>query len=84
MKWISIFRADITEQLDENGENLIAVCVDNAPKSNVYPQMADFTFYGGLYRDVNLVIVNESHFDLDYYGAPGIKVSSKSRERMHL
>ena len=73
----SIFRADITEQLDENGENLIAVCVDNAPKSNVYPQMADFTFYGGLYRDVNLVIVNESHFDLDYYGAPGIKVSSK-------
>ena len=37
--------------------------------------MADFTFYGGLYRDVNIIAVSNSHFDLDYYGAPGIKVT---------
>lgn len=54
---------------------LIAVAVDNSPNETVYPQMADFTFYGGLYRDVNLIMVSETHFDLDYYGAPGIKVT---------
>ena len=37
--------------------------------------MADFTFYGGLYRDVYIVTVNETHFDLDYFGAPGIKIT---------
>jgi hypothetical protein len=37
--------------------------------------MADFTFYGGLYRNVNIIAVSESHFDLDYYGTPGIKVT---------
>ena len=37
--------------------------------------MADFTFYGGIYRDVNIVCVSESHFDLDYYGGPGIQVT---------
>ncbi len=71
----STWRVDITEQLTEN--TLVAVSVDNSDGVPVYPQMADFTFYGGLYRDVNLIAVNESHFDLDYYGAPGIKVTPK-------
>ena len=69
----STFRADITEQLGELTE--IAVVVDNAPSDTVYPQMADFTFYGGLYRDVNLVCVSESHFDLSYFGGDGIMVT---------
>ena len=69
----STWRVDITESLGE--ESVIAIAVDNSPNEIVYPQMADFTFYGGLYRDVNLICVNESHFDLDYYGAPGIKVT---------
>jgi beta-galactosidase len=37
--------------------------------------MADFTFYGGIYRDVNIIAVAESHFDLDYFGGPGIAVT---------
>ena len=69
----STWRVDITEALEE--ENTIDIDVDNAPNDSVYPQMADFTFYGGLYRDVNLVCVSESHFDLDFYGTPGIKVT---------
>ena len=69
----STWRVDVTEHL--TAINLIAVAVDNAANDRVYPQMADFTFYGGLYRDVNLICVNNSHFDLDYYGAPGIKVT---------
>ena len=39
---------------------------------DVYPQMADFTFYGGMYRDVNLVITNQVHFDLMDHGSQGI------------
>ena len=51
------------------------IAVDNAPNDRVYPQVADFTFYGGLYRDVNIIAVADSHFDLDYYGGPGIQVT---------
>ncbi len=69
----STWRVDITAELQE--DNLIVVAVDNGENQYVYPQMADFTFYGGLYRNVNLIIVNESHFDLDYYGGPGIAVT---------
>ena len=69
----STWRVDITGVLEQ--ENLLAILVDNSPSDTVYPQMADFTFYGGLYRDVELVCVNESHFDLDYYGGPGIKIT---------
>ena len=45
-------------------ENELKILVDNRENDHVYPQTADFTFYGGLYRDVNLVIVNRAHFDL--------------------
>ena len=37
--------------------------------------MADFTFYGGLYRDVNLIAVNKAHFDLDYFGGNGLMIT---------
>ena len=69
----STWRVDITEALGET--SLLVIAVDNSANEIVYPQMADFTFYGGLYRDVNLICVSKSHFDLDYYGAPGIKVT---------
>ncbi len=69
----STWRVNMTDSLKEH--NLIVIAVDNSENQTVYPQMADFTFYGGIYRDVNLIAVNESHFDLDYYGGPGIKVT---------
>ena len=64
---------NITEAISDETE--IAVIVDNSPSDTVYPQMADFTFYGGIYRDVNLICVNNSHFDLDYYGGKGIMIT---------
>ncbi len=70
----STWRVELTNELHD-GENDLAIVVDNSANETVYPQMADFTFYGGLYRDVYLVTVNESHFDLEYYGAPGIKIT---------
>ena len=69
----STWRVDVTEEL--GGDALVVIAVDNAANDRVYPQVADFTFYGGLYRDVNLICVADSHFDLDYYGGPGIKVT---------
>ena len=70
----STWRVNITEELGA-GEAEIAIHVNNEPNDFVYPQMADFTFYGGLYRNVNLIGVSTTHFDLDYFGAPGIKVT---------
>ena len=69
----STFRVDVTGALRE--ENLLCVAVDNGDNDRVYPQKADFTFYGGLYRGVNLIVVPAVHFELGYCGTPGIKVT---------
>ena len=69
----STWRVDVTDVMEAS--NLLVLEVDNAPNQTVYPQNADFTFYGGVYRDVNLICVSRSHFDLEYYGGPGIKVT---------
>jgi len=71
----STWRVDVTASVNRSGDTLIVLMVDNAPNDHVYPQMADFTFYGGLYRDVNLIGVPESHFDLMHFGGPGIAVT---------
>lgn len=68
----STFRVKL-EELKEN--NTLVVSVDNADNDRVYPQKADFTFYGGLYREVNMLVVPASHFELGYCGTPGIKVT---------
>lgn len=84
----STFRANITEKV-KVGSNVLSVMVSNEDVSHIYPQMADFTFYGGLYRDVKLLTVDNTHFDLDYFGGNGVHVTSEIVEerdailRMH-
>ncbi|MGN0841610.1 MAG: glycoside hydrolase family 2 TIM barrel-domain containing protein [Candidatus Ornithospirochaeta sp.] len=68
----STFRFDVTELLKE--ENRIEVKVDNSPNDYVYPERADFTFYGGIYRDVYLIETDDVHFPLLSNGGPGVKV----------
>ena len=70
----STFRTDVTDVLKD--ENELRVEVDNSKNDTVYPQVADFTFYGGIYRDVEFLIVQETHFDLDHYGGCGVQVSA--------
>ena len=72
----STWRVDITNALKE--ESLFVITIDNSKNDSVYPQQADFTFYGGLYRDVNILAVSASHFDLDYYGGRGTSGNSCS------
>ena len=69
----STWRVDITDSLER--DNLFVFAVDNSANQKIYPQVADFTFYGGLYRDVNIICVNESHFELNHFGGTGVKVT---------
>ncbi len=69
----STFRARIDQHLNE--ENLVAVCVDNSANDHTYPQFADFTFFGGIYRNVNVIVTSKNHFDLDHFGGQGVKVT---------
>ena len=69
----STFRAELTGILAE--ENTLTVEVDNSVNDTVYPQKADFTFYGGIYRGVRLLVVNKAHFALDFLGGCGVRVT---------
>ena len=69
----STFRVNLTPALQQ--DNLLAIRVDNSKTRTVYPQKADFTFYGGLYREVHLITVPAEHFVLDHFGGPGLKVT---------
>ena len=60
----STFRVKI-EEIKE--DNILALAVDNSSNNKVYPQNADFTFYGGIYRDVSVIGVPKNHFDLDLH-----------------
>ena len=52
----STFRVQLKDIKDKN---LLVVFVDNSVNDRVYPQTADFTFYGGIYRDVSIISLNE-------------------------
>jgi len=69
----STFRFDLTAAMQKEG-NVLTVVVSNA-KSDIYPQNADFTFYGGLYRDVNFIEVADAHFDLLLDGTDAVFVT---------
>ena len=60
----SMFRVELTPYLKESDE--LRIDVDNSDFDDVYPSTADFTFYGGLYRDVNVITgLGKKHFALD-------------------
>lgn len=72
----SMYRVFLTPFL-KAGENTISIKVDNSRNDAVYPLMADFSFYGGLYRDVNLIISENLHFDLRDNSREGIYLTQK-------
>ena len=74
----STYRVKLTEDLLD--ENELQIEVDNFANDHVYPQKADFTFYGGLYRDVKLITVQKTHFDLEYFGGKGFYVTPEVLE----
>jgi beta-galactosidase len=65
------FRFDITQTL-RAGRNQLAVRVDNSKIAGITPLGGDFTVFGGLYRPVSLIEVDNAHFDLKDHGGPGV------------
>ena len=77
----STFRVNLTPALA--AQNTLTVTVDNSANRTVYPQKADFTFYGGIYRDVHILIVPHSHFALGNHGAPALRVTPEVSDDLH-
>jgi len=70
----STFRFDITDALVFGQKNMLTVQVDNTVVDDIYPLMADFTFFGGLYRGVNLIYTNHVHVELMDEGSSGVYI----------
>lgn len=68
------FCFDITSKLRCGQENLFAVCVNNVYNPNIPPLSADFTFYGGIYRDVYLQFMNPVHVATNDYASSGVYI----------
>ncbi len=77
------FRYDITDYVVE-GENRLDVMVDNTVDQSIVPISGDFNMYGGIYRRVYLVMVDEVHIELDNNGSSGLFLMTgnmRSKER---
>lgn len=72
----SRFRFDITDQLVA-GDNVLAVRVNNEP-NGIIPLGGDFTIWGGLTREVSLVIVPPTHLALRDYGSSGVYLTPQT------
>lgn len=70
------FYIPITDLINTTGDNELMVKVDNSYNKNIAPLSADFTFYGGIYRDVWLVAVDPIHFSFDSFGSIGLAVTT--------
>jgi beta-galactosidase len=66
------FRFDVTSLAKPGAVNVFAVKVSNAANPNVPPRSADYTFFGGIYRDARLVSVDPIHLDMDAFGSSGV------------
>jgi beta-galactosidase len=66
------FAYDVTSGLDSGKDNVIAVKVDNSADPDTPPLTADYTFFGGLYRDAHLIVTDALHVDLLDHASPGV------------
>jgi beta-galactosidase len=71
------FRFDATAALHV-GDNVIAIRVDNSAVTDVPPLSADFTFFGGLYRDVHLLTTNDLHVDVLDAASAGVYLTPRN------
>lgn len=68
------FCFDITPHLCYGQENLFAIYVNNVYNPNIPPLSADFTFFGGIYRDVYLQFMNPVHIATNDYASSGVYI----------
>jgi len=77
------FRFDITPHLNAGGKNLLTVKVSNAHNDDIPPLRADFTFYGGIYRNVRIIAVDAVSFDMDNHASDGVFIRTESVSEEH-
>lgn len=70
------FSFDITSMVKTGQDNLFAVKVNNRYNADIPPLSADFTFFGGIYRDVFLIITEKQHISTSHYASDGIYLST--------
>lgn len=69
------FAVDITSLVKYGEKNVIGVRVNNAPQLDVMPLLGDFNMYGGIYRDVELILTESLHISLSEFGSKGVYVT---------
>ncbi len=68
----SAFCFDVTSRIQFGGDNSLAVRADNSHFDDVPPWSADFTFFGGIYRDVQLIVTGPVCISPLDYASPGV------------
>jgi beta-galactosidase len=77
------FAVMITPHVKFNASNELLVKVDNSFNKNIAPLTADFTFYGGIYRDVYLTATDNIHFSANDAGSNGVYVTTPVVSNKH-
>ena len=72
------FTFELTGYLRYGEQNLLWAIVNNAPRLDVLPTAGDINIYGGLYRDVDLIVTEPSHIAVNHYGSQGVYVHQKA------
>ena len=77
------FVVDLTDRVQYGKKNTVLVRVNNALQLDVMPLLGDFNMYGGIYRDVDLIIAEPEHISLEDYASSGVYLLQKevSREK---
>ena len=71
----SAFCFDISGYLRQ-GDNALKIKVDNSHNADIPPLSADFTFFGGIYRDLNLIVTPKTHISTTHYASSGVYIST--------
>lgn len=79
----STFRFDMTAAARE-GQNELLVLADNTRFDDIIPLGGDFSNYGGIYREVDVIVTPPTHFDPAYYGSEGVELDASSDGRVTL
>ena len=71
------FRFDATDALRRDGDNLLAVRVNNED-NDIIPHSADYTFFGGIYRGVTLLVTDALQIETMDHASPGVYLEQKA------
>lgn len=72
------FVVDITDFITPEGKHTVTVKADNSLNLEIMPLVGDFNMYGGIYRDVNMIIADPLHISLMDYASPGVYLTQRS------